>query len=75
MEKRQDYLQMIAGESVSRRPVWFMRQAGRSQAAYRKIKERYSLFEITHQPELCAKVTALPFMSMMWMRLFCTRIL
>lgn len=60
MEKRQDYLQMIAGESVSRRPVWFMRQAGRSQAAYRKIKERYSLFEITHQPELCAKVTALP---------------
>ena len=60
MEKRQDYLQMIAGESVSRRPVWFMRQAGRSQATYRKIKERYSLFEITHQPELCAKVTALP---------------
>ena len=25
-----------------------------------KIKEKYSLFEITHQPELCAYVTHLP---------------
>ena len=34
-----------------------MRQAGRSQPEYRKLKEKYSLFEITHQPELCAYVT------------------
>lgn len=27
---------------------------------YRKIKEKYSLFEITHNPELCAYVTKLP---------------
>lgn len=27
---------------------------------YRKLKEKYSLFEITHQPELCAYVTRLP---------------
>jgi uroporphyrinogen decarboxylase len=37
-----------------------MRQAGRSQPEYRAIKEKYSLFEITHQPELCAYVTRLP---------------
>jgi uroporphyrinogen decarboxylase len=37
-----------------------MRQAGRSQPEYRAIKEKYSLFEITHQPELCAYVTKLP---------------
>lgn len=37
-----------------------MRQAGRSQPEYRKIKEKYSLFEITHNPELCAYVTKLP---------------
>jgi uroporphyrinogen decarboxylase len=37
-----------------------MRQAGRSQPEYRKLKEKYSLFEITHQPELCAYVTRLP---------------
>jgi hypothetical protein len=34
-----------------------MRQAGRSQPEYRKLKEKYSLFDITHQPELCAYVT------------------
>lgn len=37
-----------------------MRQAGRSQPEYLKLKEKYSLFEITHQPELCAYVTELP---------------
>ena len=51
---------MIKGEPVDHTPVWFMRQAGRSQPEYRKLKEKYSLFEITHQPELCAYVTHLP---------------
>lgn len=54
------YLDMIAGKDVSHTPVWFMRQAGRSQPEYRKIKETHSLFEITHEPELCAYVTELP---------------
>lgn len=53
-------LKAIKGESTSHTPVWFMRQAGRSQPEYRKLKEKYSLFEITHQPELCAYVTHLP---------------
>ncbi len=48
------------GERTDYVPVWYMRQAGRSQPEYRKIKEKYSLFEITHQPELCAYVTRLP---------------
>lgn len=48
------------GEKTNHIPVWFMRQAGRSQKEYREIKEKYSLFEITHQPELCAYVTRLP---------------
>ncbi|WP_088042467.1 uroporphyrinogen decarboxylase [Bacillus sp. EAC] len=54
------FLRAAKGESVTHTPVWYMRQAGRSQPEYRKIKEKYSLFEITHQPELCAYVTALP---------------
>lgn len=54
------FLRAARGESVTHTPVWYMRQAGRSQPEYRKIKEKYSLFEITHQPELCAYVTALP---------------
>jgi len=54
------FLKAARGEATDYVPVWYMRQAGRSQPEYRKIKEKYSLFEITHQPELCAYVTRLP---------------
>lgn len=53
-------LRAARGESVTHTPVWYMRQAGRSQAEYREIKKKYSLEEITKQPELCAYVTRLP---------------
>ncbi|CQR47026.1 Uroporphyrinogen decarboxylase [Paraliobacillus sp. PM-2] len=53
-------LRAFKGEETAYTPVWFMRQAGRSQPEYRKLKEKYSLFEITHEPELCAYVTRLP---------------
>lgn len=54
------FLKACRGEAHDHVPVWYMRQAGRSQPEYRKIKEKYSLFDITHQPELCAYVTKLP---------------
>jgi uroporphyrinogen decarboxylase len=47
-------------EDVERTPVWFMRQAGRSLPEYRAIRERFGLFEIVGQPELCAEVTLQP---------------
>ncbi|MBA4535685.1 uroporphyrinogen decarboxylase [Bacillus aquiflavi] len=53
-------LKAAKGEKTDHVPVWYMRQAGRSQPEYRALKEKYSLFEITHQPELCAYVTRLP---------------
>ncbi|MFG6149515.1 uroporphyrinogen decarboxylase [Halobacillus sp. B23F22_1] len=53
-------LKAFRGEQTDHTPVWFMRQAGRSQPEYNKLKEKYSLFEITHQPELGAYVTRLP---------------
>src|SRR5919198_2318023 len=37
-----------------------MRQAGRSLPEYRRIRERYGLFDIVGQPELCAEVTLQP---------------
>ncbi|OES43961.1 uroporphyrinogen decarboxylase [Domibacillus iocasae] len=54
------FLKAARGEQTDYTPVWYMRQAGRSQPEYRKLKEKYSLFEITHQPEICAYVTRLP---------------
>src|SRR5438067_9961347 len=45
---------------VDRRPVWFLRQAGRSLPEYRKVRERYDLFKICQNPELCAEVTMQP---------------
>jgi uroporphyrinogen decarboxylase len=47
-------------EQVERTPVWFMRQAGRSLPEYRALRERYGLFEIAREPELCAEVTLQP---------------
>ena len=54
------FIKAAKGQQTDYVPVWYMRQAGRSQPEYRAIKEKYSLFEITHQPELCAYVTKLP---------------
>lgn len=54
------FLRAARGEKTEHIPVWYMRQAGRSQPEYRKLKEKYSLCEITRQPELCAYVTRLP---------------
>ena len=47
-------------QPVDRTPVWFMRQAGRSLAAYRELRERYDILTITRTPELCARVTLMP---------------
>jgi uroporphyrinogen decarboxylase len=47
-------------EPVERTPVWFMRQAGRSLPEYRALRERYGLFDIVADPELCAEVTLQP---------------
>ncbi|WP_348622062.1 uroporphyrinogen decarboxylase [Paenibacillus polymyxa] len=47
-------------QAVDHIPVWYMRQAGRYDPEYRKIKEKYTLLEICRQPELAAEVTLMP---------------
>jgi uroporphyrinogen decarboxylase len=47
-------------EPVDATPVWFMRQAGRSFAAYRRLRERYGILELAKTPDLCAEVTLIP---------------
>lgn len=47
-------------QKVDHVPVWYMRQAGRSQGEFREIRKKYTLLEICQIPELCAEVTMLP---------------
>ena len=54
------FVRACRGEAVDATPIWFMRQAGRSFAAYRKLRERYGILELAKTPELCAEVTLMP---------------
>ena len=54
------FLRACRLEPVDATPVWFMRQAGRSFAAYRALRERYGILELAKTPELCAEVTLMP---------------
>jgi len=53
-------IRALRKQEVDRLPVWYMRQAGRYDPDYRKIKEKYSLLEICRQPELAAEITMMP---------------
>jgi len=50
----------LGHEQPDRTPVWFMRQAGRCLADYRKLRERYPIMTLAKTPELCAEVTLMP---------------
>jgi len=54
-------LKAIRGDEVKRPPVWFMRQAGRFMASYRKIRDKFhSITEMIENEEIIVKVTKLP---------------
>ncbi len=54
------FLRACRREPVDATPIWFMRQAGRSIAAYRSLRERYVILELAKTPELCTEVTLMP---------------
>ncbi|MDD9269882.1 uroporphyrinogen decarboxylase [Paenibacillus sp. GCM10023248] len=60
MSYNDNFIKACRKEQVDTLPVWYMRQAGRYDPDYRKIKEKYSLLEICKQPELAAEVTLMP---------------
>lgn len=48
------------GRPVSRRPIWFMRQAGRSLPEYRALRAGISMLDSCLRPDLAAEITLQP---------------
>jgi uroporphyrinogen decarboxylase len=47
-------------QPVDATPVWFMRQAGRTLARYRTLREQYPILTLAKTPELCTRITLMP---------------
>ncbi|MEO0159043.1 MAG: uroporphyrinogen decarboxylase [candidate division WOR-3 bacterium] len=58
MNFNDNLLRAIRGEPI--RAIWFMRQAGRYLSEYKKLREKYNIFEMIKNPEISAYITKLP---------------
>ncbi|MEU4319453.1 uroporphyrinogen decarboxylase [Nocardia fluminea] len=54
------FLAAASGATPSRRPVWFMRQAGRSLPEYRELRKGIGMLESCFDPELVCEITMQP---------------
>ena len=60
MLKNDLFLRALRGESVSRPPVWMMRQAGRYLPEFMEIRKKYDFFTRCRTPELASDITIQP---------------
>ena len=54
------FLAACRGDAVTRRPVWFMRQAGRSLPEYKAIRGEGSILDAIARPDVAAEITLQP---------------
>ena len=60
MLKNDLFLRALRGETVSRPPVWMMRQAGRYLPEFLEIRNKYDFFTRCRTPELASEITMQP---------------
>ncbi len=60
MPKNNLFLQALNNETVSRPPVWMMRQAGRYLPEFIALRDKYDFFTRCQTPELAAEITVQP---------------
>ncbi|MGV0867632.1 uroporphyrinogen decarboxylase [Corynebacterium kalidii] len=53
-------LAAVRGDTPSRRPVWMMRQAGRSLPEYRELRREVGMLDSCFRPDLLAEITLQP---------------
>ena len=61
LDRKDLFLRACGGETLSRLPVWMMRQAGRYLPEYRAIRANHAFLDVCKSPDLAVEVSLQPF--------------